>query len=39
MRNKNNTQMLIYQKERVSEINDTEELPEITFSIKLKLIQ
>ena len=39
MRNQDNTQMLIYQKERVSEINDTEELPEITFPIKLKLIQ
>ena len=37
--NEENTQKSIYQKEIMSEINDTEELPEGTFPINLKLIQ
>ena len=38
-RNKKTTQKSTYQKEIVSEINDTEELSEGNFPINLKIIQ
>ena len=38
-RNQKTTQKPTYQMEIVSEINDTEEIPEGTFSISFKLIQ
>ena len=37
--NEENTQKSTYQREILSEINDTEELTEVTFLINLKLIQ
>ena len=37
--NEDNTQKSTYQQEIVSEINDTEELPEVNFPINRKLIQ
>ena len=37
-RNQVTTQEFIYKKEIVSQINDTEELPEVIFPINLKII-